>query len=603
MKRIVLLLTFCLFYMFSVQAQCPGCLLDSNFTVTPATQAITPDTMPDGIALQAYSEDVNFYLPAQFLHSSGLTVTMTKLEIIGVIGLPFGLQWQSSSPTNTWFPSQNPPSTEHGCGKICGTPMMAGDYVITVQVKAYVSTIMGAQTSDDAFTMPIRILPGSSANAGFSIVNPLGCAPIISTFSVNHPSNGIAGFSYAWNFGNGGQSNIESPPPVIYSNPGNYEVTLQTTIDTIPNWYLSSVNVLGVTACDDNPFSNVDLYIKISQGSTVLYQSAYVSNQNPPVSFSFAQLNLSNSTYTIEVWDDDQPTSADDLCGSVSFNGHATGVQTLSSGGLIVQFSITHPVLMFNDVDTIRVYPVPQAPIVTAQPNDSICAGNPITLWSSLTLNNQWYMNDSLMYADTLVSHLTNVSGSFKSVITNQYGCSSFSNIVNTVAIAQPITPSFWISGNNMMTLTSPGPNSWLQWYYLNAGQGELIAGANLNTFTATHSGNYFLVVSNSFGCSASSDTVFMTWVDAINDLDLVSNLLIYPNPADDEVHISFNNDGNINNLRLYDFTGKLLLDENISKDNSFIERNIDVSHYAKGTYLIQINGNKGNLNKKLIIR
>ena len=175
----------------TLKAQCPGCITNMNFTITPAAPGITPDTLPDGTASVYYDQDINFYLPAQFTHSSGTDVTLTKLEVLSVAGLPFGLTFQSSSPNNTFFPSQNPPTTEHGCAKVCGTAVFPGQYSMVVFVRAYVNTVIGSQTSDDSFIIPIKILPGSSGNASFSITNGTGCGSVTASFETNLPSNGV----------------------------------------------------------------------------------------------------------------------------------------------------------------------------------------------------------------------------------------------------------------------------------------------------------------------------------------------------------------------------------------------------------------------------
>ena len=71
----------------------------------------------------------------------------------------------------------------------------------------------------------------------------------------------------------------------------------------------------------------------------------------------------------------------------------------------------------------------------------------------------------------------------------------------------------------------------------------------------------------------------------------------IYPNPASNEITIDTKTN-EIISIRLFDINGRVINSYNV---NSSISK-IDVSKYAKGTYILQVKSDKGILNKKIII-
>ena len=78
--------------------------------------------------------------------------------------------------------------------------------------------------------------------------------------------------------------------------------------------------------------------------------------------------------------------------------------------------------------------------------------------------------------------------------------------------------------------------------------------------------------------------------------------IVIYPNPANDSVIITNSNClEKIAKVSIYDITEKTIYTLN---DNTLNAINIDVSHFAKGVYLVEIAlENNLKLTKKLIIQ
>ncbi|MEI6765366.1 MAG: T9SS type A sorting domain-containing protein [Bacteroidota bacterium] len=585
-------------------AQCPGCQVNMTCTVSPAQPKICPDVMPSGTAMQPYSEDISFYLPANFDDpGSGYNVDLDQLDVLSVVGLPYGLSFQTSaSPSNIYYPTSNPPASEHGCAKICGTPIAAGQYTITVFVLAHVTvTSLGiSQTSNSSFSIPLTILPGTSANAGFTISNPSGCAPMNTNFTTNYISNSNPGFHYTWTFGNGNQSTLETPPTQYYPSAGNYIVHLNTVVDTI-GYFLSGITVNAATGCDDAPWSAPDYYFVLRENGTLVYTSAYVDNTDPPVSFSFAPFPMNNTTYSINIWDYDTGLQGgDDDCGTISFNGWDTGTHTLQSGNLIVTYTIDHPVITLDDYDTIKVYATPIVSQIAYQPADTVCNGSSVLLSVNTSGADfyQWYKDTTAILNAVDSFYFATTTGKYYVEASNIHGCRTNSNIKKVTVLPNPPKPTFWIIGNTLNTNVT-GYN--LQWYY----EDSLIAGATGMTYDFTQSGNYFLVSSNFFGCGTSSDTINVTYDNSgMPENQSVTSFKVYPNPSSGRFTVAFDAvmPGNIK-VMVTDLLGREIFVEDMGFMSGPVNKEIDLSSFSKSIYLVKLTTENGDLMSKIIIR
>jgi len=581
-------------------AQCPGCVINTGCTVTPAKPTICPDTLPEGTAGQSYNEDASFYMPATFVdQGSGLTVNLDKIIVTGVVGIPYGLNFQTSSATNEFFPNSNPPTTEHGCVKFCGTPLIPGQYVITVYITAEVTVLGVGQTEYDSFELPIEILPSTSGNSSFTIGMAQGCSPVVTGFTPNFTSSGNPLYTYAWDFGNGNTSSLENPPAQTYTTPGTYYVSLQTTIDTL-GYFLDEVTVQASSCTDVG--SKPDHYIKIFNGTTLLYTSPHTAslNNDSPVTFNFATITLSNSTYSIEVWDDDNFLGGnDDHCGTVTFNGHNAGYNSLADGSTVVNFTIDHPILNFNDTDSVIVYPSPTLTPLTVFPGDTVCDYDTITLMlnSGSQYQYQWYLDGAVMPAETdTILKIFDTDGEYYAKAINSYGCYTESEIHYLYFYDSPSTPTFWSNGNVLSTLSG----GILQWYL----DSVAIPGANQQNYTITQTGNYRLCASNTLGCTQCSGESYVIFSSSsVKDYESLIEMKVYPNPSNGMFTIELFGVGESQAIiTITDLTGRIIFNNDIEFTQHYIKE-YDLSHTAKGAYIIHVNTEQGSAFEKLIVQ
>jgi len=473
--------------------------------------------------------------------------------------------------------------------------------VITVYVKAYVTVLGMNQTEDDSFDIPIEILPGTGGNSSFTMSNPSGCVPLTTTFTPNHQSQGNPHYSYNWDFGNGQNSTDEFPLSQTYTQPGTYIASLETTIDTL-GYFLSSVTLGGNSSMCSDLFGGLpDYFIKILMGSTVIYQSSHVTNQLN-VTFTFPTITLQDTIYYIEVWDNDVAfgggATGDDFCGTVAFNGYTAGSHSYNINSMNVSFTVDHPILNFNDTDTIQVYPLPIFDGFSILPNDSMCAGDSVFLSTTGNYSFQWYHNGLALAGETDTIITAKETGAYHVILMNQYGCTKSSDTIQLSFLSYPPVPTFWQSGNLLQTMMSGYD---LQWFF----DGNPIPGATGQTHTITQSGYYTLQASNAVGCATMSNVYYATYTNIGENTNThFADFQLYPNPADDMVIVSFNSlfRGELI-IELTDVLGKNVYSELFSVENGHFVQSINVSYLPSGIYVLSLQTDEWNYQKKLVIQ
>jgi hypothetical protein len=75
-------------------------------------------------------------------------------------------------------------------------------------------------------------------------------------------------------------------------------------------------------------------------------------------------------------------------------------------------------------------------------------------------------------------------------------------------------------------------------------------------------------------------------------DVELTNDIVIYPNPVNDELKIKFNNGISNTDIKIYDLTGKIIYETNYNDINGVGEIDIDLTNVPKGLYLVEILNN-----------
>ncbi len=87
----------------------------------------------------------------------------------------------------------------------------------------------------------------------------------------------------------------------------------------------------------------------------------------------------------------------------------------------------------------------------------------------------------------------------------------------------------------------------------------------------------------------------------SLEDNYLSTTFKVYPNPVvDNDLYLESTTDSRIENVRIFDLTGKLLLNVGFDKEE---KAKLNVSSFAKGQYLLKVETDKGAFSKKVLIK
>lgn len=589
MRPILRLIFAFLFFTTLLQAQtgCPGCIV----SVPPGFPADTIylPAFPDGQQGVPYNKDYSFRMPKTTTPVAAIDTTtpaglpISKIEILGLSGLPQGLAWQP----NAW--NFDPNVQPDGCIKLCGTPEEADSFTLMVKIRVTVFII----TREAEFPLRLYIAPKVSITEGFSMTNFTGCDNTTTNFTNNVPSNNQTGFSYSWNFGDGETFAGENPPPHEYGAPGEYIVSYKAIIDTT-GYILQSATVLNVDCADQVGLGKPDLYVLLKKPSGELIYDSSPDINNTPLPYTFPlNIPLSTGNYSLEVWDEDSGLQGgDDPCGNVSFN--ILSNDTIVSGGFTVVLKIIRPVDTIISTDTVRVYKSPDTPIVNAPKGTERCSNNQIQLIliSSAPVNNQWLLNGVTLEEETNTSLIPTETGYYQVSVASPEGCIAISDS-QLIQINQAPTTPLYTNTKNLLLLvdTASLPENYLlQWFNF----GTAIAGANDIRYCATADGTFGLQVTDLDNqCTA----YYATTIDFDPNFDCtvsttttaIEPLRIFPNPANDHVFVQMpqflpQKDAVI---QIWDYAGKLMFTQAVLPDQQTIELQTD--QLPSGMYQVKI--------------
>jgi hypothetical protein len=159
---------------------------------------------------------------------------------------------------------------------------------------------------------------------------------------------------------------------------------------------------------------------------------------------------------------------------------------------------------------------------------------------------------------------------------------------------ATPDDPTIFANGN---FLTSSFASSY-QWYLDNTA----ISGANSQTFIATQSGSYYVVIQDGSGCTAISNTLTVI-VDGINDPVEEDGVYIFPNPSKGIFNLSISGDKYRNaEIEITDITGKKIYHSFMESSTGKSGDVIDLQKFANGVYLLKLTNDSATSFRKLVL-
>lgn len=356
------------------------------------------------------------------------------------------------------------------------TAAVAGSYTVTVS--------QGANCSATSSAATVNILAAPQAT-----VTASGPLAICQGGSVNLNAAQVAGNTYQWQV-NG--ANIAGATNASYAAnaAGSYAVVVTSTNGCASTSTASVVTVNplpNATITPNGPTTfcvGGNVLLQGTSGNGLNYQ--WNNNGNAISGAVNSVLNVNQSgSYTVTVTD---------------LNGCSA-----TSSALAVNVAGTAAQISFTG-------------------NPAICDGNSVVLNANdvAGLSYQWSNNGAAISGATAQTFVASAGGNYTVTVTDQNNCASTSSVV-TVTVGQtpgiPTVsaggPTTFCEGDNVALSTSPSAGITYQWLV----DGNPIAGANQNTFSAEDAGAYSLQVTNTAGCQNASEPISVN----VNSLPAVS--------------------------------------------------------------------------------
>ena len=237
--------------------------------------------------------------------------------------------------------------------------------------------------------------------------------------------------------------------------------------------------------------------------------------------------------------------------------------------------------VMFNSL--------PAVPTITPNGPTTFCQGGNVVLTSTSSNGYSWSSQASTQ-AITVTA-----SGNYSVTITDGNGCSSVSAptavTVNSLPAVPTVTPNgpttFCQGGNVILSSSTANGYSWS-------------TQATSQTITVTASGNYTVTITDGNGCSKVSAPTTVT-VNSCAGIEENTNntFVVYPNPANDLINVTFSSVSENGTVELFTADGKVIESKEISDS---MTETFNVVNLNSGVYYIVITSDNGRVSQKVII-
>jgi hypothetical protein len=261
--------------------------------------------------------------------------------------------------------------------------------------------------------------------------------------------------------------------------------------------------------------------------------------------------------------------------GIISCNGQATTVTISASGGTpaytgegtftVTAGSYTYTVMDNNGCSTSNTVTVSEPAAIISSQSFTYCAGG------------------SMMVGP----HTYSTSGTYTDVLTAMNGCDS--TITTNLTINNVIDVTTSTIGN---TITANATGASYQWVDCNNGK-AIIAGSTNQSYVATSTGNYAVIVSEN-NCSDTSACVNIVTTGVEKNMK-TSEVAIYPNPSSTEITI----EGVANStITIINSIGQEVLFINATSQP---KQTIYLNNLINGVYFVKITSTNGSVLKKIV--
>lgn len=465
-------------FALSYSQTCPSCTVDPS--VHTNLGPLEAGLVPDEFTVQAGVDttfSAQYLFPTQAV-ASGLTATVTSVQILDVVNLPPATQltWLcDATGTNCTY---NPQVNRYGCVQLCiFTLAPAGTYTLNVRVNGCGSAAGITQCQIQNIPITVNVLP-PAGNPFFSVSANTGCDSLTVNFQQTVPVAGpVNPQSFEWDFGTG--STVAGPNATFtFIGEGEYEVTL---FETVEEFFISAASLTATNTacyCGDIEEPNLPLlgctaspepYLIINAGGVDVRLNNISSNTTN--TWNNINIPLLTNALSIQAWEEDNGPpfgSQDDNLGSILVvfnNTPQTGTfnfSTSNGGNNCANgtYTLSRRVKQVNTyVDTIRIQAPSVTPVITNLGRDTICAGETTILQATVSGTYQWFVDDTTsLFGETNQTLEVTQPGAYSVLVTDAGTiCSAKSleynvyqeNVLTPVIEIDPATDALYVLNPN----------------------------------------------------------------------------------------------------------------------------------------------------------
>jgi gliding motility-associated-like protein len=328
---------------------------------------------------------------------------------------------------------------------------------------------------------------GDAESYGYSVgarFNHMDYPPVPDTaYCLHEPFKPLAAYDthndFLWYASATSTSNLPGPPPFNTDTPGAYSFYVSRLIE-----------------CSESPRKTVTITVRPPPAAaTITSEGAHSSCRSSPVI-----LTAHSPDAVTYQWHKDGGTA------TISASATCTAI---ASGSYAVVITDAHGCTATSG-QTVTIRPSLDPPVITPPSPVIFCAGSPATLtaYSPDATSYTWYNNGSPN--GTGKTCLIFVSGSYSVVITDARGCTATSGVTATMYPSSPpvITPSGatdFCAGGSVTLVASMSGATACAWY-----KDGTPTGNTSTSYTATATGSYSVLMTESHGCTATAAQIVM---------------------------------------------------------------------------------------------
>lgn len=246
-----------------------------------------------------------------------------------------------------------------------------------------------------------------------------------------------------------------------------------------------------------------------------------------------------------------------------------------------------------SNSDTVRIA-VLSLPSVDANPDESVCKNTSVNLLASGGVSYVWHpgnsLNDSVIYNPIATPVVTTT---YTVIGTGSNGCKNSDSVKITIW-PLPVVPVVKIQTDTLVCISDYFA---FQWYLDNVS----IPGATSQYYKYLSNGDYYVIVSDSKGCSSKSTVIHVTNVGVDEETNTIG-LSIYPNPTSDNVILELNlTEASNVKIQLMNVSGQKLYSSELKRISGKYTQSFNLKEESNGIYYLQVITDHQVISKKIL--